>query len=199
MDCSSIGGPYSLTSHQVPSFIEHCSLGKVDKNCLSQQTLMELFIEGIENKERIRKDGDDISEWWGVTSNDQGEVVGISWYFNDLEGTPDWKFLPATLTKIELGLNKLEGQVDLTQLPQSLKIFNIRNNQFSGSLDLTQLPPNLKFLDISNNQFTGKVDLGQLPSKINALLFDNNQFTERAGFEKLPNGIHYSEDGNNFE
>ena len=49
------------------------SLGRVDRESLSQQALMEMVIEGIANKEEIcgdPEDPKDTEEWEGVTVED---------------------------------------------------------------------------------------------------------------------------------
>ena len=57
------------------------SLGRVDKESLPQQSLMEMVIDGISNKEVICRDANepkDIKQWKGVKIED-GEVVYIEW------------------------------------------------------------------------------------------------------------------------
>ncbi|KNH07554.1 hypothetical protein XU18_1775 [Perkinsela sp. CCAP 1560/4] len=64
------------------------SLGRLDYAPLSQQALMEMFIEEVTNKQLI------FEEWEGVTIED-GEVAEIDWYKFDIGGSLqlEWFFL----------------------------------------------------------------------------------------------------------
>ena len=70
-------------------------LGKVDKSTLPQQTLMELFTEGIANREAIfwsNETPEDLSEWKGTFLNEKGEVTRVFWPHMLLEGTVNLKW-----------------------------------------------------------------------------------------------------------
>ena len=94
------------------------SIGRFDKSMLSQQTLMELFIFGLDKVEDIcgsRDDPREVCTWEGVECNSNGEVEGFecSFYGPDGTGTIDFKFLPCSLTEINMSNNALNGTIEL--------------------------------------------------------------------------------------
>uniref|UniRef100_A0A7S4PIR2 Uncharacterized protein n=1 Tax=Paramoeba aestuarina TaxID=180227 RepID=A0A7S4PIR2_9EUKA len=105
------------------------SLGKVDKTSLSDQTLMELFIEGVTNTGEIWESGDDsadISEWKGLTFDSNGTIKTIEWehfgnYFElNLTGSLQLQWLPSTLVRVAVSGHQLSGSIDLEHLPEAL-------------------------------------------------------------------------------
>ncbi|KNH07801.1 hypothetical protein XU18_1571 [Perkinsela sp. CCAP 1560/4] len=90
------------------------SIGRVDHESLSQQTLMEMVIEEITNKEKICGDVDepkDIEEWKGVEIED-GEVFGIDWSHYGLRGSVHLEWLPSSVRDLVVTWNQLtEGQM----------------------------------------------------------------------------------------
>ncbi|KNH07684.1 hypothetical protein XU18_1685 [Perkinsela sp. CCAP 1560/4] len=85
------------------------SLGRVDHESLPQQTLMEMVIEEITNKEKICGDVDepkDIEEWKGVEIAD-GEVFGIDWSHYGLRGSVHLEWLPSSVRDLVVTWNQL--------------------------------------------------------------------------------------------
>ena len=90
-------------------------LGRFDYASLPQQALMELLIDGIENKERIigRNEGPpDIEEWKGLSMNEKVEVIEIDWYTQSLKGSLSFQLLPSTVQRAYLNSNNLSGTID---------------------------------------------------------------------------------------
>ena len=80
------------------SAVESSHLGRLDYASLSTQALMEIFIEGIENREVIcgsTEEPDDIDQWVGVEyveeqpADDAEKLIHIEWGEIDLVGTID--------------------------------------------------------------------------------------------------------------
>mmetsp|Transcript_24763 Transcript_24763/g.38587 ORF Transcript_24763/g.38587 Transcript_24763/m.38587 type:complete len:224 (-) Transcript_24763:92-763(-) len=171
--------------------------GKVDKSTLSQKTLMELFIQGIDNKERVcgsAADPKDISEWSNVVFNDNLEIIEINWSLDDLNGSIATEWLPATLQKLMitsdfLAEHWLRGTVDLTVLPDALTYLNLSENNLNGTISLTSLPPRMEFLDISQNGLNGPLDLTKLPSTLEVLNLAWNSFSGVTDFSRLPESL----------
>ncbi|KNH04683.1 hypothetical protein XU18_4121 [Perkinsela sp. CCAP 1560/4] len=87
------------------------SLGRVDKESLPQQALMEMVIDGVKNKEAICGDVDepkDIKEWKGV-GIEGGKVVEIEWEEFRLRGSLDLQWLPSSVRKFLVRWNNLTG------------------------------------------------------------------------------------------
>ena len=180
------------------------SLGRLDYNLLPDQALMEMLIDGFdeESKEDYQDDHCmyiDVCEWPCVECDENQRVVEIG-ATDDLNGSLQLSFIPATVKKFEMPWNQLTGSADIAQLPEGMEMLSLNNNglrgtldfahlpgsmrrialhcnDFTGSLVLTQLPGNMKFLYLDSNHFTGSVDLSQLPESMKLLYISNNQLT----------------------
>mmetsp|Transcript_25699 Transcript_25699/g.40060 ORF Transcript_25699/g.40060 Transcript_25699/m.40060 type:complete len:218 (-) Transcript_25699:7-660(-) len=165
--------------------------GKFDVNSLSQQTLMELLIQDVYDKEPLcidDEDPKDIRRWHGVTLNVKEEVVRIVWRGFDisLSGTLDFRKLPPTVENVQVQRTDLEGTLDCSMLPQSIVIFGIQSNRFSGELDLTCLPKQLEHFCVQSNDFGGTLDLSSLPETLRRLDLSLNQSVGWTNFDMLP-------------
>ena len=165
------------------------SLGRVDRESLPQQTLMEMVIDGIKNKEEICGDVDepeDIEEWKGVTIED-GQVVEIGWRVCKLEGSFHFEWLPISVRKFSVGRNhKITGTLDCAALPTSMEKLNITRNKFTGSIDLESLPEGMEEIDVSVNELSGSLRLESLPDTLSNFIAFNNQFSGSVNLTQLP-------------
>ncbi|MEM1283676.1 MAG: hypothetical protein AAGG81_09010 [Chlamydiota bacterium] len=161
---------------------------------------MELFIENLDLESKHKINGVDrpLSEWKGVTLNEQNDVIKIQWELLSLKGMLGWEWLPSSIKIISVYSNKLCGKIYLNDLPEKLENLDASYNQFAGTVDFTNLPEYLDYLNISCNSFSGKVVLTKLPPNLRRLDISDNKFTERVDFSNLPQGLHYNDEGNNF-
>uniref|UniRef100_A0A7S4KSR4 Leucine-rich repeat protein n=1 Tax=Paramoeba aestuarina TaxID=180227 RepID=A0A7S4KSR4_9EUKA len=167
------------------------SLGKVDKRSFSQQTRMELFINGIRNKEGIPGYSDhpnDITQWPELSFYEDKLSI-IRWEMCRLEGEIDVQWLPSTTREILVYDNALEGSLDLTVLPDVLIRGNFSFNKFSGEINLTCLPPGLQELSLAANTFCGTVGLTKLPETLYHLHLFANSINGVIDVEKLPDSL----------
>ncbi len=133
----------------------------------------------------------DISQWYGVKTNEEGRVVSLDLdgniddspsYFatgNNLSGEIDsiirkFEFLKS----LYLGGNKLKGKIpsNISKL-KGLQYLDLSNNDFSGEFpkELTDLNK-LRYLDLSNNNFSGEINanFGNWTSLTQLNLANNN-------------------------
>ena len=87
-------------------------IGRFDKSMLSQQTLMELFIFGLDAAEDIcgsRDDPREVCTWKGTKCNADGEVEAFLRTTHIASGTIDFKFLPCSMTGLIMVENNLSA------------------------------------------------------------------------------------------
>ena len=163
------------------------SLGRVGHDSFSQQTLMEMVIEEITNKEEICRDADepkDIEEWKGVTI-EKDEVAEINWDERELTGSLHLGWLPSSVRKFTAFNNRLTGTLDWASLPTSMKALYLRHNAFTGSIDFERLPEGMEHLSVSENMFCGSLKLWSLP-KAMTFFMNDNKFSGSVDFTRLP-------------
>lgn len=100
-----------------------------------------------------------ISEWFGVTMNEEGELWELSLRNNNLSGMlPDVFDKFSSLCQIQLSENKLVGELPHSLYALDMINFYVANNQLTGSLseDIANWK-NLKGFNVYQNNFDGTV------------------------------------------
>ncbi|KNH00533.1 leucine-rich repeat protein [Perkinsela sp. CCAP 1560/4] len=136
------------------------SLGRVDHDSFSHQTLMEMVIDGITNKEKVCGDfaePKDIEEWEGVEIED-GKVAKIDWDHFDMERSLHLEWLPSSVRKCTMFQSRLTGTLDLASLPISMKELDLGFNAFTGSINLERLPERMESISVFKNKLSGRPD-----------------------------------------
>ena len=113
------------------------NLGRLDYASLSTQTLMEIFIDGIENREVICgsiEEPADIDKWEGFEYTLEHPAEGVERHF-----------------KIQSSGLNLVGTIDLRWLPPTTNYLNVYDNELSGST-----PSNRKRYVASAQQHTSR-------------------------------------------
>uniref|UniRef100_A0A7S4UM28 Leucine-rich repeat protein n=1 Tax=Paramoeba aestuarina TaxID=180227 RepID=A0A7S4UM28_9EUKA len=165
------------------------SLGRLEYTMMSQQSLMELLIDGFESKSVAcgrAKTTRDLSEGKGVTLTESGDVDSIVWNECQLSGKIDLQWLPPTVTEFRMRNNRIKGTVSCEMLPESLVFFTVNSNKLIGSLDLTRLPKTLQQLYAASNRLSGSLNLENLPITLVGLALWGNNFSGSVCLTKLP-------------
>uniref|UniRef100_A0A7S4KGK3 Leucine-rich repeat protein n=1 Tax=Paramoeba aestuarina TaxID=180227 RepID=A0A7S4KGK3_9EUKA len=166
------------------------SLGRLDNSVLSEQSLMELLVQNMHEKNHFCDAGGDfhpIEQWNGVHFNVHGSVESIDWQNKfPRGGSMDFQWIPLNALTVNVSTNKLTGSVELSLLPEGIISFFAYNNSLSGSLDLTSLPKSLRDLHLDNNNLSGALDLTGLPPCFESLNLSNNRFHDEVDLRALP-------------
>ena len=122
-----------------------------------------------------------LGEWRGVTTNDDGRVIGLVLRGNDLSGEiPAELGSLSNLTELYLHANDLSGEIpaELGSL-SNLTVLGLSANDLSGEIpaELGSLS-NLTYLYLSNNELSGEIpaELGSL-SNLEVLYLSNNELS----------------------
>uniref|UniRef100_A0A7S4KTR8 Leucine-rich repeat protein n=1 Tax=Paramoeba aestuarina TaxID=180227 RepID=A0A7S4KTR8_9EUKA len=165
------------------------SLGRIEREYLPQETLMELLLDKIENKARIcgvEEIHPPLAQWTGVKLYTDGRVHEISWGVKGLIGEIDLQLVPESVTAIMLWENTLHGSLNLSCLPDGMKELYCSQNAFTGTIDLIHLPSSMTGLSASFNELSGSLNLQQLPRRLLTLYLNNNAFSGSISLINLP-------------
>uniref|UniRef100_A0A7S4U8T9 Leucine-rich repeat protein n=1 Tax=Paramoeba aestuarina TaxID=180227 RepID=A0A7S4U8T9_9EUKA len=166
------------------------ALGRLDYASLTQQTLMELLVDGIVfTKYGDPKKGIDVSRWSYVDVDPDGDVT--SWFPSEcnLTGSVALQWLPKTVVDVDISMNSLCGTLDLECLPDGLQELIVYKNKFSGPVSLTRLPTKMRILNLGFNRLSGTLNLTQLPAAMTELHLCGNDFVGATDFSKLPESL----------
>ena len=194
---------------------------RVDKQSLSDQTLMEIAFAEVQSV-NLYQDSDgaflDFEMWPGLgcafgkiyeieVPDQQLTGVRLSWLpasvgrinFQDcgLSGTLPARDLPDALVYINLDGNNMDGSLPFNELPRYLQALFVRNNQFSGTIDLLRAPPEIEDLFLSQNRFEGSLVLEGLPQSLQILELSGNRFSGTVSLIALPKSIYELNLGSN--
>ena len=168
-------------------------LGRVDISTLSDQTLMEVVVECVNDE--AKKDYQDenemfleVCEWVAIGCDDDGRVV-VFHSIKQLGGVLQLSFLPPKLINFCAEMSDSSGTLDTSALPASLDVFSIWGNNFDGTIDFTALPPKIECFNVSTNVFTGSAVLDSLPDTLEDLHLGLNKFSGTLCLTKLPRGL----------
>ena len=175
------------------------SLGRVDYSSLSDQTLMEMLVEGLDDETKQEYQDDDgayleVCDWPCVKCDVSERVIEIGVDSSDIRGSIQLCYVPPKVKVLKVTPSfpgsELSGSVDLTQLPVGMQVLDLQNNILTGEVDLTRLPSETESLSLGHNQLTWEINITQLPDGMQKLFLDNNQLTGKVDLTKLPKGMN---------
>ena len=173
------------------------SIGRCSIITLSDQTLMELLIEGLtqDSKKQYQSDDGaftDCCQWPGVICNHDGDVKQFT-AFQSISGNLSLDFIPRCLNSIIIvsawNAEPVKGICDTQALPSGLEYFYIASNAFEGKFDMTKLPQTLISCNIDRNKFCGDCDLRVLPLQLESLRANTNKFSGSIYLGGLPSTL----------
>ena len=166
-------------------------LSRADILNMSDQTLMELFVDGIYQRYAFQDtegEYEDISTWKFLQFNSQGQVVGIDFDFFD--GSLALQFLPRTVTYFRVRRAKVDIHIDAAGLPRDMETFIVYGtNKASGTIDFCSFPPALRTLNLSLNRLSGSAEFRSLPARLESLEIYSNKFSGEISLESLPKSL----------
>ena len=179
------------------------SMGPLDLRDLSEQALMESFIDGLTDhcKRQFKfHDGTyrDVCKWDGVSCNGRRQVISITLLATDepklsSQGAVSLASLPQYLECIYVehvqSHDKSELHcvaIDTAALPRSLQSFEFENVLLNSSFDLRRLPPKMSFLKASSCAVPGSCCLTSLPRALRGLWLDRNRLHGSICLDRLP-------------
>ena len=194
------------------------ALGRLDYDSLSDQALMEMVVDGVEEglKQNFQDENGnflDVCEWPRVTCSKDSRVhkiavSGIQFtdkqfafqfipdrvtdlqaYGCSLHGTLNTEILPPQLEIFYAFKNSLHGTLNCAMFPRRLRRVLMSENLFIGSLVLSDLPDTLTSFSANNNEFSGKISLNDLPPALEELWIADNALSGSIHIELLPSSI----------
>ena len=181
------------------------ALGRVDCSLMTDQTLMEMLIEGFGDETKNRyKDRHgmymDVCKWRRISCDDHGRVTQINIDGANLSGPLEFCYVPPKVEVFKIywfRKGKLTGSLDFRQLPDGMHELFLGDNQFNGEIDLAHLPDGMNKLSLNDNHLSGEIDLTHLPDGMNELNLFTNQFTGVIDLANLPHGMQNLNIANN--
>ena len=173
---------------------------RVTRETLSQQTLMELFLNNPYSDIGYTDDGNAkvLKYWHNVYRNKAGDVVEIRW-----AEEPNFAFdarqrvaqaatqpillewLPYTVRVLSIWRLRVQ-KFDANFIPLQAQRITLDNCSMEGTLETADLPSGLRDLSLSANALKGTVDLTQLPKKLRFLTLSKNSFSGGIDCSRLP-------------
>ena len=183
-------------------FIPDYSVGQVNLDAVSDQTLMEMLIEHLEPAS-IRQfkesttEFKDVCKWSGVKCDKRRRVTIIKWSdktfeIGPLRGIIDLRLLPPHTREIRLttfvrsNAYTLSGPCDAGALPKNLESLLIGDHNFSGKFEFQRLPPNILHVTIHNCRFHGSLHTIGLPRNLILIHVDHNSLPGSLSLTNLP-------------
>ena len=175
---------------------------RFDMLSLSQQSLMELFVENLQDVAIAKgSDGEFLPiEDWSILSFDaDGNVNEIQMDERFIENDGDLFASEEEDRSIEDGCFDLDGTIDFQYVPSTVVALCISKMEFEGTLETDQLPDGLEWLTLNDNKLTGEFRVEGLPKKIHTVNISANKFCGELRVDCIPPEVqHFEVWGNQF-
>ena len=174
--------------------VDNPHLGRFDSNLLTDQSLMEMLVEGFhdEIKEEYQDENGmflDVCQWRGVGCDDAQNVTSVSGF--RCHGLIALDFIPPKVALFKMVLGSLCGTLSTNTIPKGMTELNLVNNCLSGTVDFMMLPECMQQLSLQYNEFTGSANFHLLPNALEKLNIENNKFSGSLYLKSLPLNFCY--------
>ena len=177
------------------------ALGRLDASLLSDQALMEMLFEGMQDSFVKKSDFQDesgnfldacewqISEENRVQCTDERvtDILFSALSFNKTQFP--FRFIPPLMQRFTLVYADLHGTLDTSVLPQNLIDFGVLDSSLHGTINFSNFPRKLQFIHVEENKFTGSCDLYNLPDALVELQASENEFIGEISLDNLPRSM----------
>ena len=172
------------------------SLGRLDYDSLSDQALMEMLIDGMDEQEKQRYQDEnknflDVCEWDAVEcEGDRVTEIALSESKFTAKQFP-FLYMPPLVTYFKILVSNLHGTLDTKTLPRNLTYFYVGNNMLNESVSFADFPPQIDYICLSYNAFCGKCALSDLPATVTDFYAARNRFCGEIALNDLPPAMLY--------
>ena len=172
------------------------ALRRLDYDLLSDQTLMEMLIDGMDIEEKSFYQDEsgnflDTCEWPGVecteSESDDDRVVKIILNCMTFSAKQfPFNFIPPMVSYFDATNSNVHGTLETSHLPPKLTVLFISFNKLHGPLNLANFPRQMELIEISGNKFCGSLQLADLPHSLKDFSAECNQFSGEISLNDLP-------------
>ena len=163
-------------------------LGKA-RVSLPQEEILSEFVHDIENPAASWNRNTPACKWNDVQCSQNGDIRSIVMGFRGLRGSLRWKYLPSTLSTLQVSNNELSGPVSVEYFPSQLEWVDIHMNHFMGGINLSEIPGSLQAMVLSQNELEGALDLSSLNPGFVSLVAHSNFFFGQLNFCEFPSSM----------
>ena len=176
------------------------ALGRLDYASLSDQALMEMLIEPLEEEEKgLLTYGRrfstlhliDVCEWNCIECENSRVTKVLFSGFNFSKKRVPFEFIPPLVREFNFSECQVHGTLDTSHLPRTLEGFDIYTNEMEGSLNFKGFPRKLRLIDISENYFSGICALSDLPDSLVDFIAHQNKFSGEITLNALPTALRW--------
>ena len=175
-------------------------LSRLDPSLLSQQALMEMVVDGFEDKSAYQDEHGnytDYSTWEGVECDEDGEIKAFNFNFfarryvspRERKIPLPLQFLPQTLINVKFFALNFTGSLSTRDLFAGLQKLEILKCGLAGTVDFAHFPRTLERLSLDENRFCGNLDMQSLPDSMSHFSASFNQFSGPVCFANLPTSL----------
>ena len=183
------------------------ALGRFDVSLLSDQTCMEMLVDGMKDLDKsltsiLDDKGNyrDVSDWRMTDITNlirrvdvvlKAERVEKIWIerMKYTDAQFPFCFIPPLVSLFTARSCDLHGTLDTAELPKDLLEFYVDTNSLHGPINFKAFPRELQRVDLISNCFSGSCALSDLPSSLRCFAASRNRFDGQLSLDDLPEAL----------